>query len=198
MTDPITLEALVELERLHQKATPGPWVATKMGSVWRGPLKEDKSHTTCGAGKQAMQLFEIESDNYHHIESEERAERAVRRDMKLIAATRNALPALLSAARELIELKPALAAALEEQQVWFQKAERLEEWQRTVRQGIRDGLTGFAALDAANEAEFRAVAIETLEERNVSLTGPDYDASDYTTDELRERLGLVAQAKEGA
>jgi hypothetical protein len=92
-------ELLDELRALEAKATPGPWVVPRMGpGIWRGPLKENTRSCIGGANKEAGELFSVDPAFSGYAEmtrSEEAAERKARRDMKFIAAMRNALPELL-------------------------------------------------------------------------------------------------------
>jgi hypothetical protein len=107
MTSPkeLTAEELDELAELERAATPQPWIATKMGSVWQGPLKVDTYGETRGGNKQAFQILEISQEQYEHIDDQDEQEEAARGDERLIAAARNALPALLYQSRLYLEAK---------------------------------------------------------------------------------------------
>ena len=83
----LTPEALDELERLHREATPGPWTATKppggySGGGWPSGL-------IVAAVSRGMGIYaDPPSGSYPAA------------DRRLIPAARNALPALIAAARE--------------------------------------------------------------------------------------------------
>jgi hypothetical protein len=105
----LTLEGLRSLELLDAAATPGPWVvSTPMDQIWRGPIQSTRGSTK-GLTKDACPLFSIEPDNYYHLNDDEAARRAARADRNLVAEMRTRLPALLVAARRLLELERALA-----------------------------------------------------------------------------------------
>ena len=110
MTAPeITLEGLRSLELLDAAATPAPWVVSApMDQIWRGPIQSTRGSTK-GIGKDAYPLFTIEPDNYYHLDDEEKATAAARADRNLVAEMRTRLPALLAAARRLLELESAMA-----------------------------------------------------------------------------------------
>ena len=93
----MTADELERLKELESKATKGPWTATKTGSVWTGPLKLDDPGITRAASMESHHLFEIDQYDYDFLDEDE-AEIQVRDDMALIAALRNAAPALIALA----------------------------------------------------------------------------------------------------
>jgi hypothetical protein len=89
MSDPVTLtlSQVAELEALEKAATAGDWQAN---SYVAGPQK----------GDSIIEMSDGVGCDFYGAQKFTNAE--------LVAASRNALPALLAAARELLELKSAL------------------------------------------------------------------------------------------
>lgn len=84
----LTAEEREELERLEKAATPGPWAPAAHGSP------QERWWTVAKSEGMPRQVARITSSFEH--------------DARLIAAMRNALPALLSAARRVEELREAV------------------------------------------------------------------------------------------
>lgn len=89
---PLTAETIRELETLHEAATPGKWKTWGMSVMWDERGDSNVAH----AAKVANTYYSAPNGSPRT------------NDADLICALRNALPALLSAARELLELKAAL------------------------------------------------------------------------------------------
>ncbi len=107
-TTELTLEGLRSLELLDAAATPGPWVIDgTLGQIWRGPI-ESKRGVVKGLTPEACPLFTLNLGGSHYHRAGEQGRRAARSDRNLIAEMRTRLPALLVAARRLLELESAM------------------------------------------------------------------------------------------
>jgi hypothetical protein len=82
-------EKIAELRRLEQAATKTPWKISKMGSIWSGELSIDERGQSRGIDKFSKVLID------HGVMDDCSITKG---DMKLIAAARNSLPALLEVA----------------------------------------------------------------------------------------------------
>ncbi len=119
MADPITPEQIAELERLEQAATPVGWslchhwkvdhcgCGFHRGYIWSPDEECVLLQMGCGMDEGGQQPYpDVGQDG-------------MRADARLIAALRNAAPALLQAARELARLKDA--------------CKEMAEWVRTAK-----------------------------------------------------------------
>ena len=86
-----------QLRQLEQSATPGPWEADlemdeERPSIYSGVIRR-------GPGYISFQTHVAELDSFERDGDEDEAQALARRDAELIAAMRNAFPALLDIAK---------------------------------------------------------------------------------------------------
>ncbi len=100
MTEPLTAETIAELERLDSAATHGPWKWDKSASDGGAPVL---TASGCWRGPTRARVV---AKAYFHDGSEDPE---VHGNAALIVTLRNAVPALLAAARRVAELERELA-----------------------------------------------------------------------------------------
>ncbi len=113
-TEMMTVEQMLELEALEKAATATGegWQSVEMGDdaqVWSGPVEHGEGYAKAlSPGTFTLCVFEPFNYNYDaDLDEEECTDRAVA-DARLVAASRNALPALLAMAKAHLELVSAL------------------------------------------------------------------------------------------
>lgn len=128
----MTPEMIAELKRLHEAATPGPWIAaTVIGD--EGRLYTVRADIRRGTMRDNLRTGHVATC----IDGEGRFTDDMLADVKLIAAIRNALPDLLAAVEERDRLKANLEAKL----------------RTALTEGISESLLGVAGLIEKEWAE---------------------------------------------
>lgn len=140
-TQHLTLEEIDLISKLEAKATPGPWEAVTDTQPRILPFNSEQSRQVRSVDATLSKEFGhrvlVPHGLVHHTDGD------------LIAAARNALPALLSMVRRLVELE----SELTEQRKLVSLGDEL------CRAAIRCGLHTWQNIPVDNDAKRRAVAL---------------------------------------